>query len=508
LSAPSDPAGLNALSLRIGATLRNGGDRPAVEFEEVWSSWRHLQALAEALDARLKARAPGARRVGLIARNRPTVLAAMLGLIATGRSIVMIHGAQSPERLAAEMAALRLAAVIAEPSYWSPLAAEAAREAGSLQVILPDQLGAPIMAGEPPSAPADGAGDPQTALELLSSGTTGPPKRIPIRWRTLEAALSGAHGTPLFGRDAEALAGADLPPAVSGLSLGNIGGVYMILPSALIGQRIVLLDKFAVAPWARAVRLYRPQVLSVQPVGLRMILDADVPPDDLKSLKHIVSGASPLDPDLQDRFEARYGVRVFGAYGASEFCGSIVMWTDELYDAYRDEKRGSVGRPGAGVAIRIVDPQSGAPLPAGVVGRLEAKVDRVGPDWIGTTDLAYVDADSFVFITGRSDGAINRGGYKIAPQEVEEVLRRHPAVLDASVVGLADPRLGETPVAAVELRAGVAVPSEGELRAFARERLLAYQVPARIIVVDALPRNASLKVMAPAVRELFSLPLS
>jgi acyl-CoA synthetase (AMP-forming)/AMP-acid ligase II len=497
------PQGLTPLSLKIAATLRGGGDRPAVEFEEVWCSWRDLERLAASLEAALAERAPDARRIGLVARNRPTVLAAILSLIASGRSIVMIHGAQSPERLAAELGDLGLAAVVAEAPYWSALATEAANAAGTLQITLPDQLGDPVLVGDAPAGRAKDAYDPEVALELLSSGTTGPPKRIPIGWRTLEAALSGAHGTPLFGRDAGELAGADLPPAVSGLSLGNIGGIYMILPSALIGQRIVLLDKFAVGPWARALRLYRPQVLSVQPTGLRMILDAEVPPGDLASLKQIVSGASHLDPDLQDRFEARYGARVFGAYGASEFCGSIVMWTDELYDVWRTAKRGSVGRPGAGVEIRIVDPDRGGVLPPCAIGRLEAKVDRVGPDWISTTDLAYVDADGFVFITGRSDGAINRGGYKISPKEVEDVLRAHPAVLDASVVGLPDPRLGETPVAAVELKAGAAPPSEDELRIFARERLLAYQVPSRITCVTALPRNASLKVMAPEVRALF-----
>jgi acyl-CoA synthetase (AMP-forming)/AMP-acid ligase II len=505
-SRSDHPGPLTPLSLKIAATLRGGGDRPAVEFEEVWWSWRDLERLAASLNAALAEQAPDARRIGLVARNRPPVLAAILGLIASGRSIVMIHGAQSPERLAAELGDLGLVAVLAEAPFWSAPVAEAAKAAGTLQITLPDRLGEPIIVGQAPATPAKDWGDPQVALELLSSGTTGPPKRIPIGWRTLEAALSSAHGTPLFEHDAGQLAGADLPPAVSGLSLGNIGGIYMILPSALIGQRIVLLDRFAVEPWARAVRLYRPQVLSVQPTGLRMILEAEVPPADLASLEHIVSGASPLDPELQDRFEARYGARVFGAYGASEFCGSIVMWTDELYDGWRQAKRGSVGRPGAGVEIRIVDPDGGGVLPVGAIGRLEAKVDRVGPDWISTTDLAYVDADGFVFITGRSDGAINRGGYKISPKEVEDVLRRHPAVLDASVVGLPDPRLGETPVAAVELKAGAAAPSEAELRAFARARLLAYQVPARIICVEALPRNASLKVMASEVRALFLPP--
>jgi acyl-coenzyme A synthetase/AMP-(fatty) acid ligase len=345
--------------------------------------------------------------------------------------------------------------------------------------------------------------DPAVALELLSSGTTGPPKRIPILWRTLELALGTAHGTALFGAGDGALVGQSLPPAISGLSLGNIGGVYMMLPSVLIGQRIVMLDKFAVEPWARAVKQYRPDMLSVQPVGLRMILDAGVPCEDLASLKTIVSGASKLDPDLQDEFEARYGIRVFGAYGATETCGSIIVWTDDLYDRYRQEKRGSVGKPIPGVEVRVVDPGSGEDVPHGTSGLLHAKVDRVGPDWIRTTDIAHIDEDGFVYVTGRADNAIDRGGYSVPPDMVADVLRLHPAVRDASVVGLPDARLGEVPVAAVELVAGAAEPSEAELIDFARGHLLAYQVPARVICVDELPRNASLKVMAPAVRELF-----
>ena len=234
-----------------------------------------------------------------------------------------------------------------------------------------------------------------------------------------------------------------------------------------------------------------------------MILDAKVPPDDIASLTTIVSGASKLDPDLQDHFEQHYGIRVFGAYGATETCGSIIVWTDALYDEYRQMKRGSVGKPIAGVAIRVVDPASGEVLPAGQTGLLHARVDRVGPEWIETTDLAWIDEDGFVYVTGRADDAIDRGGYSIPPDIVADILRQHPAVSDASVVGLPDPRLGEVPVAAVELKPGASAPSEAELIEFARARLLAYQVPVEIICVDELPRNASLKVMAPAVRALF-----
>jgi long-chain acyl-CoA synthetase len=179
------------------------------------------------------------------------------------------------------------------------------------------------------------------------------------------------------------------------------------------------------------------------------------------------------------------------------------VWTDELYDRYYPEKRGSVGKPIPGVDVRIVDPGSGEEMPTGASGLLHARVDRVGTHWIETTDFAHIDADGFVYVTGRADNAIDRGGYSVPPDMVADVLRRHPAVGDAAVVGLPDARLGEVPVAAVELAVGATSPDEAELIDFARLYLLSYQVPARIICVNELPRNASLKVMAPAVRELF-----
>jgi long-chain acyl-CoA synthetase len=491
------------LSLSIGRTLREGGSADALEYDGTWYSWSDLAGLADRLAAMLDADCAGAARFGLVARNRPVVLAAMLGLIARGHTVVMLHSAQKAERLAAEISGLNLAAVIAEENFWPRHVLSAASAAGLHAIVLPESLSGEPRIVHPTIAQTAQAGDPAVALELLSSGTTGPPKRIPILWRTLELALGTAHGTALFDSSGQALSGRDLPPAISGLSLGNIGGVYMMLPSVLIGQRIVMLDRFAVAPWAKAVKQYRPDVLSVQPAGLRMILDADVPREDLASLKTIVSGASKLDPDLQDAFERRYGTRVFGAYGATETCGSIIVWTDALYERYRHDKRGSVGKPIPGVEVRVVDPLTGKEVPCSATGLLHAKVDRVGPHWIETTDFAHIDEDGFVYVTGRADNAIDRGGYSVPPDMVADVLRAHPAVSDASVVGIPDSRLGEVPVAAVELVKGAAQPDEADLIAFAREHLLAYQVPVRILCVEELPRNPSLKVIATAVRELF-----
>ena len=139
----------------------------------------------------------------------------------------------------------------------------------------------------------------------------------------------------------------------------------------------------------------------------------------------------------------------------------------------------------------------------GEEGLLEAKVAPLGPDWIRTTDIASVDADGFVTLHGRADGAINRGGFKILPETVRRVLISHPAVRDACVVGVPDRRLGQVPFAAVEVIKGMAAPSDHELKELVRQALPVYNVPVAFAVVEDLPRNPALKVSLPAVAALY-----
>jgi len=111
-----------------------------------------------------------------------------------------------------------------------------------------------------------------------------------------------------------------------------------------------------------------------------------------------------------------------------------------------------------------------------------------------TSDLARIDADRFVWIEGRADDAIIRGGFKVQPETVKRVLETHPAVREAAVAGLPDPRLGEVPVAAVELEPGQPAPDAAELTALCRTQLAPYEVPAHIVVLGELPRTPSSKV--------------
>jgi acyl-coenzyme A synthetase/AMP-(fatty) acid ligase len=242
--------------------------------------------------------------------------------------------------------------------------------------------------------------------------------------------------------------------------------------------------------------------VSLVPTALRMVYDADVDPGVFGGVRSVISGTAPLDPELAEAFTARYGVPVLSSYAATEFGGGVAGWNLADHERYAATKRGSVGRAHAGCALRVVDPDDGTPLPVGAVGLLEVQADQLETDdWVRTTDLARLDDDGFLWIVGRADQTILRGGYKVQPETVRSALERHPSVHEAAVVGLDDARLGAVPVAAVERVAGHEVDADAVL-AVAATHLARYEIPVVVVVVDALPRTASGKADLATVRAL------
>jgi acyl-CoA synthetase (AMP-forming)/AMP-acid ligase II len=237
------------------------------------------------------------------------------------------------------------------------------------------------------------------------------------------------------------------------------------------------------------------------------VLEADLDPADLSSVRSVVSGTAPLSPDDAEAFTDRYGVPVLVSYAATEFGGGVAGWNLQDYKTFWSAKRGSVGRAHAGCRLRVVDADSGDPLAPDQVGLLEVKAGQLGADtpWIRTTDLARIDPDGFLFILGRADQAIIRGGFKVHPDDVRAALERHPRVRGAAVVGVDDPRLGAVPVAVVELRPGPPLTPE-ELIASVSGSLARYELPSRVVIVESLPRTPSAKVDLTAIRELVADP--
>jgi len=231
-----------------------------------------------------------------------------------------------------------------------------------------------------------------------------------------------------------------------------------------------------------------------------MVYDADLDSADLASVRSVVSGTAPLDPDLAEAFTQKYGVPVLTSYAATEFGGGVAGWNLRDYEQFARDKRGSVGRAHAGCELRVADPDDGHVLPHDAVGLLEVRAEQIDPDrWIRTTDLARLDADGFLWIVGRADQTILRGGFKVQPEVVRAVLVQHPTVADAVVFGVDDARLGQVPVAVVECRPGATLDADA-LLAFAGDRLARYEIPVTVRFVDALTRTASAKVDLATVR--------
>ena len=470
---------------QLAARLAGYGARPCIEFNGTWYSGDQITGYHAAIEEILRGVGP-TEPVALVVRNRIPHAAAILGFIATRRPVSMVYSYQAPTAIAADIESIGPAAVLADPQDWTPEVAAAAERVGAAGVVLGS--GGPALAAPRTGLPA--VADP--GLDILSSGTTGPPRRVHLPTAVLRhTVLSMTLGSAPAPGD---------PPALVFWPFGSVG-VCQLLAGAYSGQRIVLLEKFTVEDWVRAVREYRIRWAGAQPTILRMILAADVPPDELASLEYLSGGGGPLEPELQAEFETRYGIPLLWGYGATEFAGTVCAWTPALREQF-GVRPGTVGRPLPGVEVRIVDPDSHIEVPTGEHGLLSARVEILGPRWLTTTDIASVDVDGIVSIHGRADGAINRGGFKVLPERVRTALLAHPAVHDACVVAVPDERVGQVPFAAVELLPGSTVTEEA-LKSAVREVLPAQAVPVAVAILDELPRNAAMKVRLDAVTGLY-----
>lgn len=492
------------LSATIDSVLSIDPAKDAVEFDREWLSWSDLdersQKLCELLD-RIGSE-PG-MRIGVLLRNHVDLVPVLLGLFRSGRCLASLNAVSPDGKLAEDIRDAAAPVLIACGQDWERDDVSAAARAGGSAIVAVSGSELELISSQITSDP-DRRIATGIAIEMLSSGTTGKPKRIPLPRRNLEKALAGAASYEK-GRDPGA------PPALrSGVAvvtapLAHIAGITGLMNNLLAGRKVCLIERFTVEGFRDAVVRHRPKVAGAPPSALRMILDADIPKEDFSSLVAYRTGTAPLDPALADAFYEKYGIPVLQNYGATEFAGGVAGWTLQDFNAHWKGKYGSVGRLNANVEAHIVDPDGGGELAAGEEGLLELRAPNVGDGkaWVRTTDLAVIDEDRFLYIRGRHDGAIIRGGFKIAPDDVIKAIQSHPAVREASVVALPDRRLGQVPAAAWIAREGVDAPDEQALREWLREKLLPYQIPTRLLQVAELPRTPSLKPSLTEVCALF-----
>ena len=358
-----------------------------------------------------------------------------------------------------------------------------------------------------PTSTVDSAGSSgadETALVLHTSGTTSRPKRVPLRHRNLAASVRNIVESYELG-----------PEDVS-LCIMPMFHVHGLVASALAafgsGGKVVVPVRYGPLGFGPLMKVASPTWFSASPTPHQLILARmrQERPPGTERLRFVRSCSAALSPSQMAEMEARFGVPVLEAYGMTE--ASHQMASNPLPPGRRFP--GSVGR-GTGVGIGILD-EAGKVMPTGSAAEVcvrgknvidgyednpEANSSSFVDGWFRTGDLGVLDADGYLRLLGRIKELINRGGEKISPREIDEVLESHPAVAEAVSFGVPHPTWGEEVVAAVVLSAPV---TEKELLAYCRQRLADFKVPKRLHIVDAIPKTPTGKVQRRFVAEELS----
>lgn len=353
--------------------------------------------------------------------------------------------------------------------------------------------------------------DPDSvAVLLFTSGTTGEPKAAVLRHRHLVSYVIGS---------VEFLSAAEDDAQLVSVPPYHIAGVSSILSSLYAGRRIVYLPGFDPDEWVRAVEGERITQAMVVPTMLGRILDrVEATGKDLSSLRLISYGGGRMPLETIERaLKLLPEVSFVNAYGLTETSSTISVLTpeDHRHSVASSEpserlRLASVGRPLPAVEVEIRDPDEN-PVPAGERGEVWVRGEQVAGEYLGrsvldeagwfrTRDAGWLDDEGFLYLDGRLDDVIVRGGENLSPGEIEEALTAHPAVADAAVVGVPDPEWGESVAAAVVLREGAGVTVE-ELQAWVRQRLRSTKSPQLIHFCSELPYNETGKLLRRVIRE-------
>ncbi len=363
--------------------------------------------------------------------------------------------------------------------------------------------------------PAD---DPEEVTILMyTAGTTGRPKAVPLRQEALVTYIL---------ENVEPASPEVNEKNLVVVPLYHVAGIQAMLAGIYGGRTLVLMRQFETGPWLEAVQKEQVSRVMLVPTMLKRILDfPDLHKYDLSSLKVVTYGAAPMPLEvIKKAIQMLPAVRFINAFGQTETASTITMLgpEDHIIEGSEQEKEkklkrlaSSIGKPLSDVEIRIVD-EGGKTLPPYAVGEILAKGARVmkgywkdeektakvmDPDgWLHTGDKGWIDDEGYIYLAGRSDDMIIRGGENISPEEVEDVLYSHPQVEEAAVIGVPDPEWGQEPRAVVVLKPGKPVTAE-ELIEYCRTRLAGFKRPRSVVFVEALPRNSVGKVLKNKLRE-------
>jgi acyl-CoA synthetase (AMP-forming)/AMP-acid ligase II len=469
--------------------------------------WSYGALYNAAQGAARSMRASNASHVALLDESSEASAIALFGAAIAGIPYVPLNYRLADADLAALLGRIAPAYIIGDVERIRRFGTETSHDAWTRAAFVAE---AEARADGPEIAEADET----IAIQLFTSGTTAAPKAAILRHSNL---LSYILGTVEFASAPEADAALVCVPPY------HIAGIAALLSSVYAMRRILMLPAFDPDAWLALVADERATNAFVVPTMLSRIvaaMDARAP-GDISSLRAIAYGGGRMPAELIDRALDLFPATGFtNAYGLTETSSTVaLLGPDEHRAAHRatDPKvrarLSSVGRPLPTIELDIRDDE-GNPLPAGERGEIYVRGDQVSGEykdrsaldaqgWFPTRDAGWIDAEGYLFLAGRADDVIVRGGENISPGEIEDVLLTHAAIADAAAVAVPSAEWGEAVGIAIACRPEHDRPTDADLRALIKARLRSSRVPERIVVVDTLPYNEMGKLLRREVRKLF-----
>jgi acyl-CoA synthetase (AMP-forming)/AMP-acid ligase II len=448
--------------------------------------------------------------VAILAPNQPDWLACAYGATTAGGVVSGINALSTPNEVAAHLRDSGARFLVAAPALLGVARAAIERAGGGVPIVLlgaaaPGTVAfAELLAhgDRPPQAAIDPAVD--LALLPYSSGTSGLPKGVMLTHRAcVTNVLQQLAAFPLLPRD-RVLAVAPFSHAI---------GFSVVANAALhAGATVVTVPRFEIEAFLRLVEQHRiTATIVAPPIVLALAKHPAVDHYDLSSLEWVGCGAAPLGAGLQQACADRLGRPVVQGYGMTEVTAGAALWPLDT-----PVVPGAAGHLLPGVQARIVDLASGFDLGPGETGELwlrsaaamagyfrdaAATAATVDPDgWLHTGDIARIDADGALFVVDRVKELIKVKGFQVAPAELEALLRTHPGIAEAAVVGIPDERAGERPKAFVVRASGVALTTE-EVVAYVAERVAPHKRVHAVEFIDAIPTSPAGKTLRRMLRD-------
>ncbi len=524
---PGDPAALTAHARRhtiadlLHRTAQREPDRTAVVYRDLRQSYAELDAVVSRTAGALATRGVAAGdRIAIFSHNNHAFVVCYFALARLGAVSVPINFMLGPGEVGYVLEHAEATGLIAEDAL-VPVAGQAPGVAElAVRGVIMDHGGdvpagwepvADWMAYDGPAAPDVIIGDDDLAQLIYTSGTESRPKGAMLTHRSLitqyvscviDGEMSGedieVHSLPLYHC---AQLHAFFTPGI------YLGATNIVLPGA--DPALIL----ATIETERATKLFCPPT-----VWISLLRHPDFDRRDLSSLVKGYYGASIMPVEVLKEIAARLpGIALFNFYGQTEMgpLATVLKPADQV------RKAGSAGRAALNVETRVVN-DAGEPVPSGEVGEIvhtsphamlgywrdpERTAETFAHGWFHSGDLGILDSDGYLTVVDRKKDMIKTGGENVASREVEEAIYQHPAVAEVAVFGLPHPRWIEAVTAAVVVREGQAV-TEVELIAHCRERLGSFKVPKHLVLVDALPKNASGKLLKRELRTTIPPPWS